>query len=164
MNIKKHHICMGLSCALIFLFSTQANAHQGHTNAAPWHACKTKALNDSCHWENKKHDLYQGSCRTIGHALMCVRNQPIKYAHKPNHHTHTPQTSYTTIGFVLLGICACFGCGFFSLKKRTSSHQTSQSWMRNKEKAHLFHRWAFLYLQYQHINIASDTNISTYGE
>jgi hypothetical protein len=56
--------------------SLSVEAHEGHPNQALWLACTDKSLNDSCSYQTTT-TLYNGSCRSIKSALMCVRNQPL---------------------------------------------------------------------------------------
>lgn len=58
-----------------------AGAHEGgHGNEIMWSACDNRKINEHCSFENLDHGVYRGTCQSIAHAMVCVRNQPIDYA------------------------------------------------------------------------------------
>lgn len=84
-----------LLCVSTFsLISTASYSHNGQPNLLPWHACEEKALDNECSYKTST-KIYNGSCRSINNALMCVRNQPLIYINKTedgqthaNEHNH----------------------------------------------------------------------------
>ena len=54
-----------------------AQAHDAHGTGRAWEACAQNALGDRCAWRDATEDLYQGTCRSMGGALVCVRDRPI---------------------------------------------------------------------------------------
>jgi hypothetical protein len=68
---------------ILLCVALTADAHEGHTDRAPWDACATSALGATCGWETAHHEQHQGTCRQIGGAQMCVRNKPVLRASVP---------------------------------------------------------------------------------
>lgn len=63
--------------AILLCVTLAADAHDGHTDRAPWDVCAASDLGAVCAWESAQHELHQGTCRQIGGARMCVRNKPV---------------------------------------------------------------------------------------
>jgi hypothetical protein len=53
-------------------------AHDGHHISKAWEACEEKKLSDACSYTLQQNKQYNGTCRAVAEALICVRNQPIE--------------------------------------------------------------------------------------
>lgn len=98
-----------------------ANAHAGHTQREPWDVCAPLTLGAPCAWQDAQHDLHQGTCRDVAHALMCVRNKPIVRAEAPTAApapTPTAAFPWAAAGAGGVAFVAVLGASAFSRRRR----------------------------------------------
>ncbi len=89
--------------AIWLCVSLVADAHEGHTDRAPWDACAASTLGATCGWETAQHEPHQGTCRQIGGALMCVRNKPVLHATHANMPGWTAWASAGALSLAAIG-------------------------------------------------------------
>jgi hypothetical protein len=72
-----------ISALVAWMLAAPAWAHDGHTDRAPWDACNDHALSEACAWQDAAHRSYDGTCRSVADALICVRQRPVEDLHEP---------------------------------------------------------------------------------
>jgi hypothetical protein len=70
-------VARALACAAALLAPHPIEAHEGHSDRAPWDACAGRASGAACTWEDAAHFRFVGSCRSFSDAMLCVRQRPV---------------------------------------------------------------------------------------